>query len=1009
MDSRSRRRPSAYRSQASESGQPDVSFRTQGSGPSKFFTSNGSRRASRPRVIRSSSVIEQRNVGSIEPSADDEFDQIIAAIDMKDAGTLGCSYYSAQEKKLYLMGDIRQSNEEIIDTLVLQIKPTILMTSTRVDHFNLDRQQAEQENGARPYLPYQLDVRPSQEFNPLNAKTKLVALDISSKHEERFRFLVPHNGLVDTDQLGTEHLDFTPEEGRHLHMGSSLDLENGVTLGCAGAILTYLQRQRSSDLVSGGEDTGLYQVASFEMSTLDGTMFVNSRTLTALQIIESESHPSMVNQGPGKRSSSFKEGLSVYGLFQRFACTPQGKQRLRQIFLRPSVQLDVIHERHEFIGVYLKADNYNPMNKMIKGLKHIKNLRPVMINLQKGISTGSGKVTGFKATVWATLLAFAFYGIDVHDALKETAGGHLLALNNKASGEPIEVAYAHDVSGSSRSRSGSTLPSWKDNPGDSEYKVDIDSSDEQGRAVVKSGLDRELDRMKDSYDGLNSLLKQVAVEIATTIPASFDIDVNVIYFPQLGFNIAIPLTTAGDAAYDGSDEGWELIFVTGNRAYFKDFRMREMDEKLGDIYGLICEKEIEIVYDLAQRVLQYEKVLIEASGVCGELDSLLAMTQAVTCYNLVRPKMVEDNIINIKGGRHMLQEMTVSTYVPNDTFLVGGRLDDQSTDHSRRAPEALRTGSSPSMLLMTGPNYSGKSVYMKQIALIVYLAQTGSFIPAESAEIGIVDKILVKSNSQDSVSQIQSTFMNDLQEISFDLKHLTDRSLLLIDEFGKGTSENGALTPSHNPKHPNDLTHTCMVFTDGISLAVGILEYLLNLADAPKVIAATHFHEILENDFLRLRTRLQLGHMEVRVCEDAQLAADEQITYLYKFVYSQPPFFRLGRSTKSFGTICAALNGINSAIVDRANELVSLSARGENLIAACAVLSAEEMKALQDADEVARRFLGLDLEGGCGGRDVRRVLEGLFAGIGSVEGSEEERVPVYISEGELEGSDEVVV
>jgi DNA mismatch repair protein MSH5 len=104
--------------------------------------------------------------------------------------------------------------------------------------------------------------------------------------------------------------------------------------------------------------------------------------------------------------------------------------------------------------------------------------------------------------------------------------------------------------------------------------------------VVKAGVDRELDKIKDSYDGLDSLLKRVAIEIASTIPASFDIDVNVIYFPQLGFNIAIPLTDRGEAAYEG--DGWELIFITENRAYFKDFRMREMDEKLGDIYGLIC-------------------------------------------------------------------------------------------------------------------------------------------------------------------------------------------------------------------------------------------------------------------------------------------------------------------------------------------------------------------------------------------------------------------------------------
>jgi DNA mismatch repair protein MSH5 len=95
--------------------------------------------------------------------------------------------------------------------------------------------------------------------------------------------------------------------------------------------------------------------------------------------------------------------------------------------------------------------------------------------------------------------------------------------------------------------------------------------------------------MKDRYDGLNSLLRNVAIDIATTIP-ELDIDMNVIYFPQLGFNIAIPLNDRGQAAYSGSGDDWELVFTTETRAYFKDFRMRGLDEKLGDIYGLICGK-----------------------------------------------------------------------------------------------------------------------------------------------------------------------------------------------------------------------------------------------------------------------------------------------------------------------------------------------------------------------------------------------------------------------------------
>lgn len=109
--------------------------------------------------------------------------------------------------------------------------------------------------------------------------------------------------------------------------------------------------------------------------------------------------------------------------------------------------------------------------------------------------------------------------------------------------------------------------------------------------------------MKDNYDGLDSLLRQVAIDIATTIPETLDIDVNVIYFPQLGFNIAIPLNSAGEAAFNGSGEEWELIFVTENRAYFKDFRMREMDEKLGDIYGLICGESATVLESMRSNVL----------------------------------------------------------------------------------------------------------------------------------------------------------------------------------------------------------------------------------------------------------------------------------------------------------------------------------------------------------------------------------------------------------------------
>ncbi|KAJ5987399.1 hypothetical protein N7451_011764 [Penicillium sp. IBT 35674x] len=812
-----------------------------------------------------------------ESSIDDDLGHVIVAIDIKDYGTVGCAYYSAEHEKMYLLGDSRSGGMETIDTLIAQIKPTVILIPPRVDLSTIQGQSQSlaHEYDSSSYLPYQVDVRPTQDFSYSNAANRLVALEASSSHEDRLRFFVPHSGLTGPEEMSPEDLGYTLHEGRLLHISSAIDMENPVTIGCAGALLTYLQKRKAASTGIQIINSCAFRVRFLEMFSLKDTMWIGSNALLSLQVLQPESHPNMFNQGPGNKSTSGKEGLSVYGIFRRFAYTPQGKARLKQLFFRPSLSLDIIRERHDFIGVFSRPDNMAALEKMTTALKHIKNLRPAMINLHKGISTGSGQTTGFKATVWESLLA-AF--------------------------RVFEAAQLHRV--------GRMI----------QEIVDIDNSDEQGRTVVKQGLDRDLDQMKDRYDGLDSLLKHVAIDIATTIPEDMGVDVNVIYFPQLGFNIAIPLNDNGESAYCGPRGDWELVFITETRAYFKDFRMRELDEKLGDIYGLICEKEIEIVYNLAQKVLQYENVLVEASDICGEIDCNLALTQAASFYNLTRPSMVLRNVIKIKGGRHMLQEMTVSSYVPNDT-LIAGEIQEQGEDDG-----------APSMLLMTGPNYSGKSVYMKQVALIVYLAQIGSFVPADSAELGITDKILTKTNTQES-TQIQSTFMSDLQQISLCLRQATGRSLVLIDEFGKGTNE-----------------------CDGIGLACGVFEHLLGLEESPKVLAATHYHEIFENDFLASRSKLQLGHMEVKVCEESQQVED-QVTYLYKFVplgYLRHKIltfksFREGRSNKSFGTICAAINGIDAAIISRANEISSLAARGENLIAACAAISAEEISALQIA------------------------------------------------------------
>ncbi|KAK2750532.1 MutS protein msh5 [Onygenales sp. PD_40] len=868
------------------------------------------------------SELEGRNgVGNQEQEDENEdLCQVIMAIDMKERGTVGCCYYVAQEEKLYILEDITSGGFEAVETLKLDVEPTLVLVSTRADQSASNLEQTHQgipdEDDVQFQLPYHLDVRPSQEFSFEGARLKLSKLQLDGPRNET-RFLVPGD-TFSMGQNGDEtDFGFTDQQGRLLNLSGSLDMDNRVSIGCAGAVITYLQRKRSAECLSQNRpENEKFRIRAVDMRSLQGTMFVNKDTLTSLQVIQSESHPNAFNQGPSKGSSGAKESLSVFGLFHHFARTPQGKARLRQMFLRPSTDIARIKERHDFIGIYLRSDNDVVIEKLTKSLKGIKNLRPVMVHVRKGISSGNAKFKGFRSGVWATLLEFAFHAIDVQETIRSVTGAENLDLHARAL-EKLDVTKLH--------------------------QVDLQSSIEEHRTVVKPRVDRELDDLKETYNGMDSLLNQVAVNIAATIPEELRNDLNVIYFPQLGFNIAMPLDELGRAVYDGGEERWDQVFTTENRIYFKDFRMREMDERLGDIYGLICEKEIEIVYEMAQRVLQYETMLVEASDICGEIDSLVALVQGASLYKLIRPHITQDNSIVIKGGRHLLHELTVPTFIPNDTLIVGGN--GRETVSSSPSSQSLENSSvvagpqGPSMLLLTGPNYSGKSVYLKQVALIVYMAHIGSFVPADSARIGITDKILTRITTRETA---QSSFMIDLQQISFALTLATERSLLIIDEFGKGTES-----------------------TDGAGLACGLFEYLLSRGEKrPKVLAATHFHEIFENGFLAPRRELGFGYMEVQVDPMAS-DVENQVTYLYNF--------RSGRSNASFGTNCAAMNGIDPAIISRANEIGTLAARGEDLVVICAKMSADEMDELEDAENMARRFLEADFSedafhgGGVGG------------------------------------------
>lgn len=466
--------------------------------------------------------------------------------------------------------------------------------------------------------------------------------------------------------------------------------------------------------------------------------------------------------------------------------------------------------------------------------------------------------------------------------------------------------------------------------------INFDEAKSQKYCSVRHGVDTELDALKRQYDGMNSFLTAVVNRVAEDLPAwARQYIQSCVFLPQLGFlTIVEQEFQLENDIFNGesiNDNSWKKSFTHKGTTYYKNRHMEDLDRHHGDMYSKISgkfhnalcnhdyaniqpDKEVEVMQKLATDVIVHEKALLEAADLCGEFDALLALAIGAAKYGWHPPKMTDANVIYIKGGRHPLQELLVPSFVPNNCFI---------------GEESMTHGRATQALVLTGPNQSGKSVYIKQVAIIVYLAHIGSYVPAEEAVIGTVDKILTRMPSQESVSRVGSAFALDLKQVFQAMKYSTSRSLVLMDEFGNGTAADG-----------------------GAGMFTAMLDYFLSPATAiPKLVVATHFHEVFSNGYLNKHSQLSLMHMDVKTYMDATNAEDK-VTYLFQLTN--------GYSLTGFGSQCAILNGIPKDITDRAEVIGELISQDENLTYS-KVYFPNRKENLGNIKDIINVFINLDL------------------------------------------------
>ena len=609
-----------------------------------------------------------------------------------------------------------------------------------------------------------------------------------------------------------------------------------AAIGAAGGALHYLTQNLRRD-VKHLTRISFYQRSDF--LTLDYT------TLRHLEILEPQHHDAPRN-------------ASLYGALNK-TVTPMGARLLRNWLSQPLAKVEPIQQRQDAVETFI--NNSFGLDAFRQQLAQVRDLERTLGRL----SSGSGNARDLVALrtaleqIPALKQTLATVGSSCRSALlkeEEAAQQHRPTLISELDSQVSESPDLVELI--------------------SRAIVDEPPLPIKEGGMIRDGFDTNLDELRNAQrSGKDWIAKLQADEITATGISSLKVRFNSVF----GYYIEVTKSNL-----DKVPPHYHRKQTVANGERFITPELKAME---GKILGAE-ERSVKLEYEIFQRVReevlgQLPKIQQSASAL-AQLDVLAAFAEIARLHNYCRPHVADEGVLQIRDGRHPVleQQLVEERFVPNDTGLAGRAGSPLPAAEVQETPRrAEDCPPYPQIALITGPNMAGKSTYIRQVALLTLLAHTGSFVPAAEARIDLVDRIFTRIGASDDLSRGQSTFMVEMTETANILNNATARSLIVLDEIGRGTST-----------------------FDGLSIAWSIVEFLHNQVGA-KTLFATHYHELTE-----LAARLpRIKNFNVAVRE-----WHDQIVFLRKIVE--------GGTDKSYGIQVARLAGVPKEVLERAKQIL---------------------------------------------------------------------------------------